>query len=212
MSQDTILIACALRRETKRLRRRLTEEAVRSRDGSLEFDFRHTGVGVHRSEERLTALLSERRPRLLIFTGTAGGLDPSLSMGQVVLPRGWRFEEGSLHSHDEAVLAGAAAQQQKLQPGLLTLTDLGLTVARPVLLPSARNRLYQQTGAAVCDMECAAALRTAARLQVPALALKVVSDTAQSGLTDFWMHLHSNLDRLALTLRSLIPLLLDTGF
>lgn len=157
-------------------------------------------------------MLSERRPRLLIFTGTAGGLDPSLNMGQVVLPRAWRFQDGSLHPHDEALLAAAALQAQKLGPGLLTLTDLGLTVARPVLLPSARKRLHLKTGAAVCDMECAAALRTAANLQVPVLALKVVSDTSRSRLTDFWKHLDSNLDRLALTLKTLIPSLLDSGF
>lgn len=80
----------------------------------------------------------------------------------------------------------------------------GLTLRRPVLSARERLRLFRTTGALICDMETAAAFQEAAAADVPSLALKVVSDTAKSGLTGFWNHLETNLAVLVETLNRLI--------
>ncbi|HSR51549.1 MAG TPA: hypothetical protein VLV83_12030 [Acidobacteriota bacterium] len=199
MAQQPILIACALKKECARLCQRFSADSAEAQTRQIgPLRFRHTGMGPDRAAERLAEIVREENPRRLIFTGTAGGLDPSLEMGQVILPRAWILEDGSRFDN------GALGFPAKLPGDPLLQVELGLTVRRPVLRPSARRRLHRDTGAAICDMESAAVLRTAARLSVPALALKVVSDTGSSGIADFWKHFDANLEHLSQALENLL--------
>lgn len=174
-------LASAVGRETRALAPLVSEWRIRCVT---------TGMGGRRSRAFLLKELAERPPSFLIFTGAAGALSPQVSLGQVILPESWALEDGRRFS-------GSVLLREKLQeiPNLLS-PGLGLTVNRPVLRPRTRTRLHRETGALICDMEAAHALEAARIRQVPALALKVVSDTAESNLLDFWRQLDRNLELL----------------
>lgn len=148
-----------------------------------------TGLGARRTADYLARLFEQERPPFFIFTGTAGQLDPHKAMGQVLLPRSWAFEDGQRFAADLALLEG--------QTEGWSVCELGLTVVRPIFRARTRLHYFNRIGASICDMESAAALETAARFGVPCLAPKVVSDTAEAGLTAFYSEFESNLKKLA---------------
>jgi len=175
-----VCLACALPRETKALRPLLENWAV---------DVITTGLGKKRTRSSLQQQFSVKIPSFLVFTGIAGALSPKLSMGQVVFPEEWTLETGESVSVDGDL-------KGRLQCLDWPIAGSGLTVRRPVLRSQTRERLHRQTGALICDMEAAHALAVARDFEIPALALKVVSDTRESSLTEFWRYLDSNLELL----------------
>jgi len=175
------LVACALGRESRALNFPAEHWQVR---------FITTGMGGSTTARRLRTELENFPPSMLIFTGVAGALSPELALGQVLLPRVWALEDGRR-------FVGSPQLLERLETSRALLTDLGLTVRRPVLRPQSRLRLHQETGAEICDMEAARALEIAQQFGVPALSIKVVSDTAESSLADFWRDLGQNLEQLS---------------
>ena len=83
----------------------------------------------------------------------------------------------------------------------------GLTLSTAVLRTKSRLALYRKFGARICDMESVFALQVASRYGVPCLAPKIVSDTAQSGISAFWREFDSNMDQLAKYLDKLVAAL-----
>ena len=53
--------------------------------GPEEVLLAHTGVGPVAAAEHVAALLAAHRPRLLLSTGFAGGLDPRLATGDLLI-------------------------------------------------------------------------------------------------------------------------------
>lgn len=119
-------------------------------------------------------------------------------MGQAVLPVAWRLEEEPEVPSD--VRAVSIARDQGW-----TIPRLGLTVRTPVVRKKKRVELFQRFGASVCDMESARVLQVAVDSGIPALAVKVVADTAGSGLSGFWRHFDANMKELARQLETLLP-------
>ncbi|MDA2933680.1 hypothetical protein MYX82_05000 [Acidobacteria bacterium AH-259-D05] len=183
-----LLIACALKKESFALRQRLR----------LDCQFSVTGLGAERTRNSLKNTFELKLPSLLIFTGTAGQLDPALKIGKVVLPAEWCLEDGSCFPMDSRVKAVLK------KSGDWDISDRGLTVSAPVLRAKSRRTLYQKYGAQICDMESAIALQVAGKYAVPCLAPKIVSDTADSGLLAFWKSFDRNMDQLARYLESLL--------
>ena len=181
------LVACALQREVAALRRHLETDC----------SFLVTGVGARRTRARLEKHFRAQTPSLFIFTGTAGQLDPALSMGQVVCPEAWCRKSGDCFPADAKLIAGLRGLGWEI-------AGRGLTVSFPVVRARSRRRLHQRFGACICDMEAAAALEVAAAFRIPCLAPKVVSDTAASGLLAFWSHFDANLRALAEYLQRLL--------
>ncbi|MEE8350340.1 MAG: hypothetical protein V3R94_12265 [Acidobacteriota bacterium] len=190
-----LLIACALKRESSALRGRL----------GLDCQFLVTGLGAKRTRQCLEKRFAEKIPSLFIFTGTAGQLDPALQMGDVVLPKEWCLEDGSCFSVDAEIVAALR------NSGQVKISGRGLTVSTPVVRARSRRALYQKHGAHICDMESAVALELAHRHAVPCLAPKVVSDTAESGLSSFWKNFDRNMDELARYVEDLIKCLHHKG-
>lgn len=179
--EEELLIACALKKELKALRERLR----------LKCHFIVTGVGFQKTVASLENYFQrERRPSFFVFTGTAGQLDPSLEIGEIVFPEEWCIQGGPCFSADEKLVAELRQYGWKIE-------GRGLTVARPVLRAKSRMLLHQQSGALVCDMESAGALQVARKYDIPSVALKVISDTANSGVRGFWDEFDNNIDRLA---------------
>ena len=93
--EEELLIACALKKELKALRERLR----------LKCHFIVTGVGFQKTVASLENYFQrERRPSFFVFTGTAGQLDPSLEIGEIVFPEEWCIQGGPCFSADEKLL------------------------------------------------------------------------------------------------------------
>jgi nucleoside phosphorylase len=188
-----LLIACALKKEERGLRGKLTNRS----------QFLVTGLGVDRTLRTLERTFEEWKPSCLVFTGMAGQLDPAVELGDVILPEEWQLESGTRFSVDRGLV-------ELLRSSGWEVAGSGVTVSIPVVSRKKRLRLYEKTGARVCDMESAAAMMIAASYEIPCLAPKVVSDTADSGLLAFHRHFDRNiqilgdyLDRLVKTLEEL---------
>jgi nucleoside phosphorylase len=188
-----LLIACALKKETFTLKALLGERS----ENNKPIAYAVTGVGAARTEARLSELLRTARPDILIFTGTAGQLKPSVAVGQVISPEIWQMEQGTAHRV-------SARLAEEVRQGELPVCGKGLTVGRPVLRAQRRSELWRETGACICDMEAAGALQVAVSLGVPCLAPKVVSDTGDFSPFAFWSSLDGNLALLGAYLRKLM--------
>ena len=181
-----LLIACALKKESSALRGRL----------GLNCQFLATGLGARRTRQSLQRQFESHVPSLFIFTGTAGQLDPTLAIGEVILPEEWCFEDGSCFPVDVGIVSALRGSGK--------ISGRGLTVSAPVVRAKSRWDLYRIHGAQICDMESAVALELANNHSVPCLAPKIVSDTAGSGLTAFWKSFDQNMDVLARYVEDLV--------
>lgn len=183
-----ILVACALRRETDSVRAVLPSS----------LDFLTTGIGSRQASKVLARRLQRFRPSALLFTGTAGQLDPTCSMGTVVCPETWMIEDQRDPTRVSEELLGPLRERGWVIGGS------GLTVSLPVLRASSRLALFERTGAPICDMEAGAALQVAHSLGIPALAVKVVSDGGDCTFIDFYRNLNRNLQALGIYLQRLV--------
>lgn len=174
------VVACAMKKESKILQDRL----------GAGFTHLVTGLGVKRTRATLEAYFRTQRPSILVFTGTAGQLDPGLKMGDVVFPERWCLQTGGCFEANPALVAFLRTRRVRI-------SGAGVTVRIPVIKKQDRERLFRSRGASICDMESAAVLEVARTHGVPAVALKVVSDTAETGILGFRREFEDNLIRLS---------------
>ncbi|HEY5652657.1 MAG TPA: 5'-methylthioadenosine/adenosylhomocysteine nucleosidase [Acidimicrobiia bacterium] len=168
-----------------------------------------TGIGKVNAAVAATQLFERFDPGTVVFTGVAGGLDPALAVGDVVIGT-------SLVQHDAGVLgddgietyqAGhipffnptsrlgfgpsprlEAAVRRAIGDPPMTLTDGGRIVFGTILtgdqfLASSqeRERLHAGFSAQAIEMEGAAVAQVADRYGVDHLAIRTLSDLAGSG-------------------------------
>jgi adenosylhomocysteine nucleosidase len=119
--------------------------------------------------------LVEAGAAALMSFGLAGGLDPALRAGTVVLPSevisrggarfltspGWREQ-----------LERAIAQQRPVAGGIL------LTSAQPIGAVADKAAAFRETGAVAVDMESSGVAEVAAAHNLPFIAVRVIVDTA----------------------------------
>ena len=131
---------------------------------------------------QLRALLATLDPtsfRGVISFGVAGGLDPSLKSGDVVvatevLAGDTRFLAGL--ALNEEMIASAALKRRRVVRG-------GLAGVEQVIAATAcKAALHSETGAAAVDMESHIAAAYAAEAGIPFAALRVISDPASRSL------------------------------
>ena len=116
---------------------------------------------------RAAALLADgHRPRHLVSAGFAGGLDPALPRGALVVP--------------SRVLREGEAELATLPVRCPGATSGGaiVTVDAVVTTVAAKRALAAATGAALVNMETWAVARVAAAAGIPCVSLRVVSDAA----------------------------------
>jgi len=136
------------------------------------------GVGRVRAEAAATRLLN-RGASALVSWGIAGGLDPSLEPGTVVVPELVLGSQGGFLRVDVDWRDRLLARIGDRVP-----TSLGsvLHADEVIASPRGKRELYERWRAAAVDMESAGVARVAEDAGVPWLVLRAVADTADREL------------------------------
>ncbi len=122
----------------------------------------HTGVGEKNCRARIEPFLDSQRFDLLISSGFAGGADPSLGVGDLLLAE--NFSDAQLLADAQELLTSRV--------GRLVSAD------RVIETASDRLQLARDNGAAAVDMETEWIARACAAREIPMLSLRAISDTA----------------------------------
>jgi len=131
-----------------------------------------SGMGFGPASRAATMLIDGHRPGLLVSAGFAGGLDPALPRGTLVLPaRGLRIASPPIHFLPIAgTIRGAVP------------CDAIVTVDAVVATRTGKRALRETTGAAIVDMETHGVASAAATAGIPCLSVRVISDAADDEL------------------------------
>src|SRR5215475_7053863 len=160
-----------------------------------------SGMGAPGFAERLAEHLGNNRYDALIIAGLAGALDPRLRVGDAVLynlcydARAIDFpirEHSALEDVREEVSAAAGNELLSgflcgalTRAGVSFIKAPGITAGRVVTEAKEKLALGVRYDAAAVDMETYQALGACARLDMPAAALRVISDEAGRDIPDF---------------------------
>ena len=137
-----------------------------------------SGIGRVAAEAAARALVEAGVSALISF-GMAGGLDPALKPGSVVLPRELISPEGRRYAACQSWLERVAAA---LSPLRAVSEGNLLTSAYAIDTPAEKAAAFHRTGAAAVDMESAAVAAVAAQHNLPFIAARVIVDTAADRL------------------------------
>ena len=128
----------------------------------------HTGMGQARALRGMQRLWDEFRVQHVVSAGFAGGLDPQLQSGALLL--------GENHSNPELLSIAQSVFEERAVTGMLATGDAVLeTVA-------AKAEFARQSGAAAVDMETAAVSGFCREHGIAILSIRVISDTAHDEL------------------------------
>lgn len=133
---------------------------------------------------RLRSLLRARvQPdcRAVISIGIAGGLDPSLKPGDVIVATGVAAPDR--HHAASSIVAHRLAARLSDHPRRVVMADVA-GVDSAVVSPHDKRALHSATGALAVDMESHVAAAFATHHGLPFAAVRVVCDPAHRGLPD----------------------------
>lgn len=158
---------------------RILTRALESHDPGAARRVAVAAADERRAGELARQLLAEGAEALVSF-GMAGGLDPALRPGDLVLPEAVRLPDGSLIATAPAWRARWMTLARELG---LRCAGGGLTGSpQPVLGIVEKRRLRERAGAAAVDMESHAVAAVAARAAVPFIAVRAIADPAGRAL------------------------------
>lgn len=173
MALNAVGIVCALASEARHLGRtvRLGEPLGSLTDGTL---VAVTGMGAAAASMGARSLIAAGAAALASW-GMAGGLDPALGAGAILLPTEVLGPDGRIVNTEpgwRARLSAAVAAHAPVRSGRL------LTSPRAIGSVADKAELFRTTGAVAVDMESAAIGAVAEQHQVPFMAVRVVVDSA----------------------------------
>jgi len=172
--QGMIAVTFALPEESKDLVAKLTDVRIILRGtlpvlsgklGEKQIAVCHTGVGEDSCRAQMTNFLLKVSPRILISSGFAGGLDPALKVGDIVVARNFS---------SEAVLSKIETQNATVGT-LTTQPEVAETI-------TGKAALAAQTGASAVDMETGMICEFCSRKGIPMLSMRGISDAAGDDL------------------------------
>jgi adenosylhomocysteine nucleosidase len=137
---------------------------------------------------RLRAVLNDMSPdglSAVLSFGVAGGLDPTLPAGTIVLATRVVTQAGGLDIA-ERVLMALTARLEPLAERIHVAPVAG--VDQPVLTVAAKSSLHAASAASAVDMESHIGALYAARHGLPFGAVRVVCDPADRAVPAFAMH------------------------
>jgi nucleoside phosphorylase len=146
-----VLVTFAVPHESRDFRRTAAARGVR---------VLHTGIGADAVARVLQPALNDVRPSAVVSSGFAGGLDPSLRVGDVI---------ADVSVSSEELLRELPAE---IRRGRI------FTASSTVDSPEAKVRLYGETGAQAVDMETETIASECARAGIPLLVIRAISDAA----------------------------------
>jgi adenosylhomocysteine nucleosidase len=148
---------------------------LRLRDGTL---LAISGIGSAHASTAADNLVAAGAAALMSF-GLAGGLDPALRAGNVVLPDEVISREGARCTTTPEWREQLRREVQKAcwVAGGKLLTCLG-----PIDAPADKAAAFRDTGAVAVDMESLAVAQVAEQHGLPFIAVRVIVDTAADGL------------------------------
>ncbi len=174
MGQDTqVGVVAALEAEARTL-----GPAVRRRDGLLSLSdgalLAVSGMGGAPAANAARNLIEAGAAALMSF-GLAGGLDPRLRAGTILVPDEVVSRDGARFSTSAAWrerLCAAIAEQSPVAAGAL------LTSPGPIGAVTEKAEAFRATGAVACDMESFHVAEVSAAHNLPFIAVRVIVDTA----------------------------------
>lgn len=163
-------VTFALPNESSDFRRRLGNRHP-------EVTILHTGVGRKVCQERIEPFLDSQPFEFLISSGFAGGVDPSLSVGDLLLAQ--NFSDPVLVARAQALLplVGRDSVEPGQSPTSAHLARLA-TTDRIIGNAAERVQFAREHDAAAVDMETEWIAQACAARKIPLLSLRVISDTA----------------------------------
>lgn len=153
---------------------KIAQEAIRQSAGQADASVRCAGANSSRARLHAEALIESGAEALLSF-GVAGALDPELSPGALIVPRGVR-----------GLVAGEVSCDMVWQRTLVSLLEphqrvhVGDMAHSETLVASAEEKqaLHEHIGAAAVDMESGAVAEASSAAGIPFLIVRAIADPA----------------------------------
>jgi nucleoside phosphorylase len=184
--EEELRIAMALFRNPQKIRS-LSADFWQATLENQSFGFLKTGVGPRRSAANLQEVLQVKRPDRILVIGYAGALDPSLSLGMlVVVDKALACSVDKARPSLEHMRIDDTYELEQSPVLVREAKSIGINAAigtaltSPYVLgePAHKTALFEKYHAAIVDMETAALARTARDRAVPLSCVRAISDEA----------------------------------
>lgn len=141
------------------------------------------GVGREAAARGAALLIAGHRPDWIISAGLAGGLDPALARGDLLIANALVGSDGARCALGETSLAtDLAAESGLLARGARVHVGSLLTVDRPIRTADEKRALGKLHGAAAVDMETLGVAEACAQAQTRLLSVRIISDAVDDEL------------------------------
>ncbi len=158
---------------------KLEAACLKHSNPSTDFDVRCSGASSERANIAARTSVAAGCEGLVSF-GLAGGLDPALTSGSLVVADEVICADGSKLQTDRIWTEGVAEILSENSIPFVKGSILGLD--QIAFVPETKRTLFDGTGALSVDMESHAVIRAASLEVIPFIALRVVADTASDDI------------------------------
>ncbi|HCK99613.1 MAG TPA: hypothetical protein DHW42_05855 [Candidatus Marinimicrobia bacterium] len=198
-----ILILSALSKELNPIRQYLESRYISRKKVNLNFN--KISIGFKNDQVYVENLIREKSIWMVINAGTAGALDNSITINDIVFPRIFVKAGGKGLSGSD--LLGEYAPIMDDLPNDWSRRIL-YTSGTAVTSAEGKRTIIAETGAQLVDMEAYWVAVFCQELALPFCALKVISDNAElSSIFKFHRNLSRVADKLAIELKTLVDLI-----
>ena len=185
-----LIVAASMEQELIGLRREMLD--IEDATGvHPPVEFRVIGVGPDRSGSTLATILQRNESRVegVLVLGVAGGVDPDLETGDLLLADRYALQNGAAQGAGQSIRPDTgmlqSAQQAAIDLSVPVFDGGSLTVDHLVAEPDEREELRTQYQVFSVNMEDYRAAEAAQNAGVPFLSVRVVLDTASQRLPGY---------------------------